>query len=506
MFGVGSVRRNGAILRGLFVLVAFVCAVGSSSCSDDPTGPRYTPAIRGSVTFVEAPFYVSMTAISSAGSHFVEVEDDGTFSASLPPGVFQLELDIRYADLQRIFYVGESEVSYHDDVRGIEIGVREPSKRIDVQLGSVRVHVQAPEEWEGDVVRLLSGDSDAVRATVSNGEALLFDPCVPMGEQQLVLLNPDFPVYYPGTQDPSVATPILVAPEEQTELDLDLSSPARLHCRFEGGAALSLRLQGDDFPLGVYDLGIDPDVSIPLYCEGRIDALLFETSGSIELTEVPGYEDIEVTRGTTTELSTTNWDVVIETDLPDWQDDASARLWFYPVGGSDPIPRILRHYPEPSVGLVPFGSYRIEIEPRSECGRTWLPTWYPYANSEDDALVVDITGDPTSRRLRFDLREAAKIEGHVRYSGGEVGAAGNVFVYSDPDLTPDCGFTLLGGGDGRFVVDGLESGTYWCRFRTRWLGEMIDLWYPGVTSFEDATPLVLAEGEAARDIDFWVGE
>ncbi|MCA9759514.1 MAG: hypothetical protein KDA27_27210, partial [Candidatus Eisenbacteria bacterium] len=445
-----------------------------------------------------------MTAVSRYGSHFVEVDEDGTFSASLPEGAFHLELDVRYADLQRILYVGESGTSTHQPIRWIEIGAREEPKRIDVVLGSLQVRVQAPDEWEGDVVRLLIGASDDVRATVSNGEALLFDPCVPAGEQQVVILNPDYRVYYPGTYDPYAASSILVAPTERTDLDFDLSSPARLHCRIEGGVDLSLRLDSAGILLGTYPLGSDPDVVIPLYHEGSIEARLYDSAVSVDLSLLPEYAGIEVVRGATTDLFVANWDIAVEADLPSWRDRESALLTFHPADGGSPITRSLRYLPEGFVTMVPPGAYRIHIEPMVDCGRVWLSTWYPDAASEDDGAVVDISDDSDSRRLRFDLREAARIEGQVRVTGGQVGVPGGVYVVSDPDGGFDCSTYVGSAGDGRFVVDGLESGTYWCRFLTTWLGETIDLWYPGVTSLEDATPLVLGEGAVLRDIDFWV--
>lgn len=499
-------------LTVLSLLALSLLALSLASCSDDPAAPDYVGAIEGKITFAVPPDRVMMVALSASesewgvgagsGSHPVELGEDGSFSVSLPPGEFLLRLYVSYPDWGTFFFVGQSGPAYRImDPEPFSVGARSQQIRVDLSLSAIRVHVQARPDQEGTELRFLR-TLGSVLVPVENGVAEFYDPCALPGEYRLVV-STDNLIYYPGTQDPSLAESVDLAPGEQKETDMDLSSPARIDCRIEGGVGdKTLVVRADQgTTLGTYQLGADERTDLPLYYDGTVTFELSDETGTLDLANVPGWEEFRVTPGQATEFRLDNLDVEIETDLPSWLDQESARLQFLMDGGVT-YTRELANLRSGTVGLIPDGTYRIGIEP--EACRTWLTTWYP-GSSMEDGIRVDVRSTGGSRRLQFDLRESSRIEGRVRYVGLEFGPPAMVEVFSSPQESPLCTASIPDGSDGAFVLSGLEAGTYFCRATALDEGaeDFGEIWYPGAPTLEGATPIRIGSEETVN-IEFWI--
>ncbi|MEZ4650858.1 MAG: hypothetical protein R3E97_19155 [Candidatus Eisenbacteria bacterium] len=492
------------------VLLPLLALSGFSCSDDDPTGVRYTAAIEGSITFAEPPSSVYGRATPTSGSENsgsaeFDVEPDGEFSVSLPPGEYLLDFRVRFGDQSRHLYVGDSEVSYSGRIRPIRVDERARTREVHVSLGSLEILVEALPEWEGDEVRLDS-PLEAKVGTVENGVATFLDPCVPAGRYTPVLRHGSISYYFPSAQHWLEADTVEVVAGFATSCSFDLTHPARIQGTVDGGERRRhLGVRSTVNGLGAYyELPLDGTFDIPVFYDGEVEVAVSDDTGQIYTITDEEHRPwtFQLTRGGTTRVDVPNWDVRIEFEGVSFIADVAGGVSFRSVDVPISYSRGWGDLEDGIVGLVPPGRYKVEAVVGG-CGRPWLTTWYPDAEDSSSGTVVELNDDPASRVLRFELRRAPRIEGHLRYRGTQIGVRGTVSLFeigSDDGLCP---LSMSGRGDGRFLLQGISPGTYFVRARWSTPDGLAEVWYPGVDSREEATPIVLEEGDSMEGIDLW---
>lgn len=490
----------------LLLVALVVCCM---SCSkDEPTGVRYTAAIEGSIVFAEPPTWIQGWAARSAssGKTTFDVAENGGFSVSLPPGDYVLGFSASFDGQGYRVFVGDSDVSYTSDVPPIRVDERGETKEVNVSLGALEFQIDAPPEWEGEVVRLYS-PRELAGLTIENGVASFRDPCVPVGQYTFSLRHGLSDFYFPSSQHRLEADTVDVVPGMTTMCTFDLTRPARIQGRIGGGErSRTLTVRSTAYGLAArYDLPLDGQFDIPVFYDGEVEISVYDGSGqAYQLADDEQRpRTFLLTRGEVTEVDVPDWDVRIEMEGPYSIGDLVGEFHFRSVDVAHSYYRSIGNPRDGVVGLVPPGRYKVEAS-FGGCAWPWITTWYPNAEDSDSGTVVELTSDPASRVLRFDLRRGAQIEGNFRFRGTQVGVEGQVAVFDAKLDQYRCAYRTSYRGDGRFLLQGLEPGTYVIRATWNSFLASFEQWYPGVDSRDEATPIVLEEGDAVEGIDLWV--
>jgi hypothetical protein len=158
------------------------------------------------------------------------------------------------------------------------------------------------------------------------------------------------------------------------------------------------------------------------------------------------------------------------------------------------------------------GTYRIEhvvegdyIVEASAAGHS--RRYYDDAEGIERATRVSVRDGDVVSGIDFALPRSGSISGHVRTPDGEPIAGASIFASRGGDANPDSSVVYpflwaTTDENGTYTVSDLTEGDYFVQALVYGPWFAVFAWYDGVTRFEDATPVPVADGEDTPNIDF----
>ncbi len=147
---------------------------------------------------------------------------------------------------------------------------------------------------------------------------------------------------------------------------------------------------------------------------------------------------------------------------------------------------------------VPAGSYKLRVRPDDP---HLLEQWYRTAGDPADASVITVLNGQTRRLGGLDLRTGGMVSGTVSVPKGQSYEEVVVLAIDEGGaVTSSTGI----GPDGSYLMVGLPTGSYRIKFGDRvWSQDsnIMPLWFPGTTRFDEAVAVNVVEGEEVAGID-----
>ncbi|MDR6414011.1 carboxypeptidase regulatory-like domain-containing protein [Pseudarthrobacter sulfonivorans] len=147
-----------------------------------------------------------------------------------------------------------------------------------------------------------------------------------------------------------------------------------------------------------------------------------------------------------------------------------------------------------SVKGLPAGSYKVQF---SSFNSGLLDTWYEDAESFESATVLTMSAGQDVEAINAELNNGASISGKLTAPAGVDLASVYAAAHSADRASSRFGQV---DADGNYSIPGLTTGTYRIEFGSNNSGAL-DRWYTNGTSFETATEVQVAAGQALGGIN-----
>jgi 5-hydroxyisourate hydrolase-like protein (transthyretin family) len=142
------------------------------------------------------------------------------------------------------------------------------------------------------------------------------------------------------------------------------------------------------------------------------------------------------------------------------------------------------------------GPYKVRFRSYAGMYRT---SWWDERDSQNSADEISVSGNPVEN-INAALEAATMISGTVTDGSGNPLGDIHVGVFLQNGTEWDYKGSEWTGLDGTYIVGDLQAGTYTVVF-SDYSNHYLQEFYDDAADFEGATPLVLADGELAGDID-----
>lgn len=507
MTGAGRNLLSIPMLVALLLLLPG-CSEDETTCPSSPVGIVFgemTAAGEPIEAMVSARGVPSADEIYSGFQSRVQTDSLGRYQIELPSGRFILNVSVQQAGSG---YLHDGRLSETDADTVTVVEGQEPI-RMDLELGSLTVRIEAPPELEGEEIALEVDKPDGrwgVRpqvGEVSDGAVEVHFPAVNEGTYYLraTMLRSGDAFWLPPTYRQTEAVEITVTRGEPVTYETTIPTPAKLTGTIRGSW---MELDADQPRLRMFNSDSKQIGSWRASDDGEFEMRVYETirarlQSSIEGTvawyggvDYESATELDLTLGEESRIEIVESGLVL-TVAQAGEDDYRADL--YDESGQ-------------RIGATSFGSGSMRgrfcnLQPALyylyfHRSALWIDQWFDGTGSFETATPIEIAEAGQIVWRDVDLVDGGSISGRLFGPDGQPLLSAYIRVSKfEEEYGPIRGFQVTD-EEGMYRVDRLGDGDYRLWVQTNALGAT---WYPGVADPDSAEVITIEDHADLTGID-----
>jgi hypothetical protein len=544
----------------ILALAAGICLVLLSGCSDSDRpggcGPSISGGmIQGRVNRGAVAADVQVVAQSRSYSNQTEIstqtDSTGNYRLAVPPGDYFLIARISRTNSRNpSYYYRREGPPYPDDRRDTVRVSTNSAIKADFSLGSAVVRLHFPAELESKVVSVefvpyscsnlvsFCGHGCISEERVSNRVAVFRFPAVEPGPYQIRIFSRavgelDQSLWLLGTRDRSEAYVFPMYGGGTQSINQDYPAAFALLRGSVTGSWQHLNTFAPRISLFSEDSTVIM-TGIPVQRDGSFEARIFLPRPVKALVQFEdsqrwfggrGFAEasvLDLQPGMETPLVMAESGILLQLWDPTYQPSWRARARLVDAQSFALVRQmtIFADFNSPAAGMsnVEPGTYLLQILPDPFLEPNWLAQWYGGGTDSTQATVLTVPSGGQVVKTSFLLREGGRIGGRVWYLRPPDSFGAIVYLTSADDpawlgsIVPglDCSCMSEWTTPADYMLRGLPAGRYKvgvCPWKSGISTHPATppeqtVWYPGNTSWAEASPLTITGAERITGIDF----